>query len=112
MLYGLWLLPGGKKSAVKAVAEEDVEILAISHIKLEEWLCKYPGWKDYIMRSFNDRFLELLQSIESLAFHKLNERLIAYLKEKQRLPGSGVIKVSHFIIADDLATSRVVVSRL
>jgi CRP/FNR family transcriptional regulator, anaerobic regulatory protein len=101
-----------KKSEVKAIAEDDVELIAIPHIKLDEWLCKYKSWKNYIMRSFNERFLELLKSIESIAFHKLDERLIAYLKEKQRLSGSSVIKVSHGLIADELATSRVVVSRL
>jgi len=101
-----------KKSEVKAIAEDNVELLAIPHIKLDEWLCKYPTWKNYIMRSFNERFLELLKSIESIAFHKLDERLIGYLKEKQRLSGSSVIKASHYLIADELATSRVVVSRL
>ncbi len=101
-----------KKSEVKAIAEEEVELVAIPHLKLDEWLCKYPGWKNYIMRSFNERFLELLKSIESIAFHKLDERLVAYLKEKQRLSGSSVIKASHYLIADELATSRVVVSRL
>ena len=101
-----------KKSEVKAIAEDNVELLAIPHIKLDEWLCKYPTWKNYIMRSFNERFLELLKSIESIAFHKLDEWLIGYLKEKQRLSGSSVIKASHYLIADELATSRVVVSRL
>jgi len=101
-----------KKSEVKAIAEEDVDLIAIPHTKLDEWLCKYPGWKNYIMRSFNLRFLELLKSIESIAFHKLDDRLIAYLKEKQRLSGSSVIRVSHYLIADELATSRVVISRL
>ena len=101
-----------KKSEIKAIAEDNVELIAIPHIKLDEWLCKYPSWKNYIMRSFNERFLELLRSIESIAFHKLDERLIAYLKEKQRLSGSSVIKASHYLIAEDLATSRVVISRL
>ena len=101
-----------KKSEVKAIAEEDVDLIAIPHTKLDEWLCKYPGWKNYIMRSFNLRFLELLKSIESIAFHKLDDRLISYLKEKQRLSGSSVIRVSHYLIADELATSRVVISRL
>ena len=101
-----------KKSEVKAVAEDDVELIAIPHNKLDEWLCKYPSWKNYILRSFNERFLELLKSIESIAFNKLDVRLIAYLKDKQRLSGSNVIRVSHYIIADELATSRVVISRL
>ena len=101
-----------KKSEVKAIAEEDVDLIAIPHMKLDEWLCKYPSWKNYIMRSFNLRFLELLKTVESIAFHKLDDRLIAYLKEKQRLSGSSVIKASHYLIADELATSRVVISRL
>jgi CRP/FNR family transcriptional regulator, anaerobic regulatory protein len=101
-----------KKSEVKAIAEDNVELIAIPHIKLDEWLCAYPSWKNYIMRSFNERFIELLKSIESIAFHKLDDRLISYLKEKQRLSGSSVIKASHYLIADELATSRVVISRL
>ena len=101
-----------KKSEVKAIAETDTTLIGIPNIKLEEWLCKYPGWKNYIMRSFNERFIELLRSIESIAFHKLDERLIGYLKEKKRLTRSSVIKTSHYLIADELATSRVVVSRL
>ncbi|MES1222328.1 MAG: Crp/Fnr family transcriptional regulator [Bacteroidota bacterium] len=101
-----------KKSEVKAIAEDDVELIAIPHTKLDEWLCRYPGWKNYIMRSFNERFLELLKAIESIAFHKLDERLVSYLREKSRLSGSSIVKASHYTIADELATSRVVVSRL
>lgn len=101
-----------KKSEIKAIAEGDLQIIAIPHDKLDEWLCKYPSWKNYIIRSFNERFSEMLKSIESIAFHKLDERLIAYLREKKRLSGSNVIKASHYQIADELATSRVVISRL
>ncbi len=101
-----------KKSEVKAIAEDEVELLAIPHEKLDEWLCKYRSWKNYIMRSFNERFLEMLKSIESIAFHKLDERLVNYLLEKKRISGSSIIKASHSQIADELATSRVVISRL
>jgi CRP/FNR family transcriptional regulator len=101
-----------KKSEIKAVAEDEVELIAIPHVKLDEWLCKYPSWKNYIMRGFNDRFLELLKSIETIAFHKLDDRLVSYLKEKQKLSGSSVIKVSHNLIAEELSSSRVVISRL
>jgi CRP/FNR family transcriptional regulator len=101
-----------KKSEIKAIAEENTEIIAIPHVKLDDWLCTYPSWKNYIMRSFNERFTELLKSIESIAFHKLDERLIHYLLEKKKLSGSSAIKISHYTIADELATSRVVISRL
>lgn len=38
--------------------------------------------------------------------------LISCLKEKLRLSGSSVIKASHYLIVEELATSRVVISRL
>ena len=52
-----------KKSEVKANAEGDLTIVAILHNKLDEWLCKYPSWKNYIMRSLNEHFSEMLKSI-------------------------------------------------
>jgi CRP/FNR family transcriptional regulator len=110
MAYGCCL--AAKKSEVRAVAEEATEVIVIPYNKLDEWLCKFPSWKNYIMTSFNDRFLELLKSVESIAFRKLDERLIAYLKEKQKHSGSNLVKASHYQIADELATSRVVISRL
>lgn len=101
-----------RASEIKAVAEDNVEIIAIPHEKLDEWLCKYSSWKNYIMQSLNQRFMEMLKSLETIAFKKLDERLIAYLKEKQRIANSSVIKLSHVQIAEELGTSRVVISRL
>lgn len=101
-----------KKSEVKAIAEDNVEIIAIPHEKLDEWLVKYPSWKSYIFNSFTQRFNELLKSLESIAFHKLDERLIKYLKKKVKLSGKTSIPLSHNQIAEEMGTSRVVISRL
>ena len=79
---------------------------------MDEWLCKYPSWRTYIMHSFTARFNELLASFESIAFKKLDERLVKYLTDRQKISGSSIVKASHQQIADDLATSRVVISRL
>jgi CRP/FNR family transcriptional regulator, anaerobic regulatory protein len=101
-----------RKSEIKAIAETDSEILSIPHDKLDEWLVKYPSWKSYIFNSFTARFNELLKSLESIAFQKLDERLVRYLKNKVTASGKTVISASHQQIADELGTSRVVVSRL
>jgi CRP/FNR family transcriptional regulator len=101
-----------RKSEIKAVAETDCQIVSVPHHKLDEWLIKYPTWKGYIFKSFTDRFNELLKSLESLAFQKLDERLIRYLKNKTSASGKMVVSLSHQQIADELGTSRVVVSRL
>jgi CRP/FNR family transcriptional regulator len=99
-------------SEIRAVAEEDVEMLAIPINVMNEWLVKYPTWKSFVMKTIKNRFNELLKTIDQIAFQKLDERLIHYLKEKSKTTGSALINLSHEQIANDLATSRVVISRL
>jgi CRP/FNR family transcriptional regulator, anaerobic regulatory protein len=101
-----------RKSEIKAVAEDNVELIAIPHEKLDEWITRYPSWKSYIFNSFTQRFNELLKSLESIAFHKLDERLIKYLKNKAKVSGKNAILLSHNQIAEEMGTSRVVISRL
>jgi CRP/FNR family transcriptional regulator len=64
------------------------------------------------MRTIRSRFNELMHAIDQLAFQKLDERLVNYLKEKSKLTGSAVLNLSHTEIANDLASSREVISRL
>ncbi len=99
-------------SEIQAVAEEDVEMLAIPIDVMDEWLMKYPTWKSFVMKTIRSRFNELLKTIDLIAFQKLDERLIAYLKEKSKATDSTIINASHEQIATELATSRVVISRL
>ncbi|MDX2246983.1 MAG: Crp/Fnr family transcriptional regulator [Bacteroidia bacterium] len=110
MAYGCCI--AAKKSEVRAVAEDDGELLAIPFVKLTDWLCQYDGWRNYIFNSFNDRFVELLNSFDTVAFGNMDKRIKNYLKEKHERTGSTIIKVSHYQIADELATTRVVVSRI
>jgi len=99
-------------SEIRAVAEEDVQMLAVPINVMDEWLVKYPTWKSFVMKTIKNRFNELLKTIDQIAFQKLDERLIHYLKEKSKATGSALINLSHEQIANDLATSRVVISRL
>lgn len=101
-----------KLSEVKAVAEDNLQIIKIPHEKLDEWLMKYPSWKSYVFNSFTQRFNELLRSLESVAFQKLDERLIRYLANKAKVAGKSSIQLSHNQIAEEMGTSRVVISRL
>lgn len=99
-------------SEIKAIAEDDVEMLTIPINVMDEWLMKYPTWKSFVMTTIRNRFNEMLHTIDQIAFQKLDERLINYLKQKSDTTGSSLINLSHEQIANDLATSRVVISRL
>jgi len=101
-----------RQSEIKAIAEDNVELLAIPQKKLDEWLIKYPSWRSYIFSSFTQRFNEMLKSIDSIAFGKLDERLVSYLKNKVKITGKSAIQLTHNQIAEELGTTRVVISRL
>jgi CRP/FNR family transcriptional regulator len=101
-----------RQSEVKAIAEERVTVLAIPQKKLDEWLVKYASWRTYIFNSFTQRFNEMLKSIDSIAFGKLDERLEQYLRNKAKISGKSSILLTHHQIAEDLGTTRVVISRL
>lgn len=99
-------------SEIKVVAEDDTELLMVPVRSMDEWLRKYPTWKGFVMKTIRSRFNDLLRTIDQIAFQKLDERLVYYLKEKSKATGSTLINLSHEQIANELATSRVVISRL
>lgn len=99
-------------SEIKAVAEEEVTLIALPVSVMDEWLIKYPSWKNFVMNTIRNRFNELLKAIDQIAFQNMDQRLIHYLKEKSKATGSALINLSHEQIAHELATSRVVISRL
>ena len=99
-------------SEVKAVAEDDVVMLSIPNNVMDSWLMKYATWKNFVMGTIRERFNEMLNTIDQIAFQKLDERLKYYLQQKAIHTQSKLLNLSHEEIARDLATSRVVVSRL
>jgi len=99
-------------SEVKAVAESPVEFLVFPVHVMDEWLFKFPTWKSFVMKTIRNRFTELLNTLDQVAFQKMDERLENYLKARSEVSGSSVINATHEEIAQDLATSRVVISRL
>ena len=103
---------GTIKSKIRGVAEKDSEIILIPIEKLEEWMVKYKSWRSFIIDSYNIRLTEMIEAIDTLAFMKMDQRLYKYLSDKVKIMRSPNLNTTHQHIADDLHTSRVVVSRL
>lgn len=99
-------------SKVKAIAEEDTEILFIPIDKVNLLIKDYPEWLDYIFRLYHKRFEELLDVVNAVAFKKLDERLLDFIKKKCALNANKTLVATHEHIANELGTARVVVSRL
>jgi CRP/FNR family transcriptional regulator len=99
-------------SKIKAIVEEDAEILLIPVDKASEWVKKFPEWSDFIFKLYHKRFEELLSVVNAIAFQKLDVRLLHLLKQKSELANSKEIKVTHQQLAEELGTAREVVSRV
>ena len=99
-------------SKVKAIAEEETEILFIPIDKVASLIKEYPEWLDYIFRLYHKRFEELLEVVNAVAFKKMDERLLNLIKKKCELSQNNTLIVTHEQLANELGTARVVVSRL
>ncbi|MDH5412811.1 MAG: Crp/Fnr family transcriptional regulator [Flavobacteriaceae bacterium] len=100
------------KSKVRGVAEKDSEVVLIPVEKLEEWMVTYKSWRNFVIDSYNIRLSEMLEAIDTLAFLKMDKRLYKYLTDKVKIMRSSTLNTTHQHIAQDLNTSRVVISRL
>ena len=103
---------GQTKSEIRAIAEMDTMLIMVPIQKMEEWTGKYKSWRNFVFQSYHERLTEMLETIDSIAFLNMDERLVKYLQNKQKVNRSDTINSTHQEIAYELHTSRVVVSRL
>ena len=103
---------GTTKSKIRAVAEKDSSLVMIPVENTQKWFHNNASWRNFILQSYQIRFDEMLEAIDNLAFMKMDERLYKYLKNMAMVDESKTISIKHQDIAEDLNTSRVVVSRL
>lgn len=103
---------GQSKSEIKAVAEADTEVILVPVENMNLWLQKYNSWRMFVFESYNNRFTEMLHSIDSLAFMNMHERVIRYLRDKVIVSKDSMLNTTHQDVAYDLHTSRVVISRI
>ncbi|AVR46060.1 Crp/Fnr family transcriptional regulator [Christiangramia fulva] len=103
---------GDTKSEIRAVAETDTVFVMIPIEKMEEWVAKYKSWRNFVFESYHSRLSEMLDTIDTIAFMNMDERLMRYLQDRAKINGDPAIQSTHQQIAYDLHTSRVVISRL
>ena len=101
-----------KRSYIKTIAEDDTTVLGIPVKKVDEWISTYRVWKNFIMQTYDARITEMVRTIDSIAFMKMDERLLRYLEETAEALQSTTIPHTHQQIAQDLNASREAISRL
>jgi CRP/FNR family transcriptional regulator len=95
-----------------ALASEDSEVIMIPVKSMKEWSKAFPGWLEFTFKTYLHSFRELMEVLDQVAFNKMDQQLEFYLKRKFIKFGNPEIKITHQEIADDLNSSREVISRL
>ena len=95
-----------------AKAVKDTEVIAIPLQFMDEWISKYKSWYYFVLSTYRLRFEELLSTIDHVAFRGMDERLEFYLKKHQETLQTNTITINHQEIANELNSSREVISRL
>ncbi|QJW91197.1 Crp/Fnr family transcriptional regulator [Spirosoma taeanense] len=103
---------GSRPSEITAIVDEEAEMIAIPVEKVDEWMCRYSSWKQFVFQTYQKRFDDLLATIDEVIFHKLDDRLVTYLQKKAQSCQCRELAITHEEIAQELATSREVISRL
>jgi CRP/FNR family transcriptional regulator len=99
-------------STANGIAIEPTEILVLPAHLIAEWQLKYPSWNRFIIRTFKSRYDELLTAFGNVAFKPVHVRIMEYLTAHQKNNGSSKIPISHQSLANELGTTRVVISRI
>jgi CRP/FNR family transcriptional regulator, anaerobic regulatory protein len=99
-------------SQIMAKVDEDAELLMIPLKLMEKWMLDHKTWYEFVIDTYRSRFEDVLEVVENIAFKAMDDRLVFYLKRHQQANESKIINLSHQDIANDLGSSREVISRL
>lgn len=103
---------GQQKSQIRAVTELPSQLIMVPLNAVEDWSARFPSWRKFIFQNYHKRMEELLATVDSIAFDQLEKRLWAYLVEKKRVTKMNTLSITHQTIAQEMHSSRVVISRL
>lgn len=98
-------------SDVYAVTEAHSEVLLLPAATLDEMIRESPDFNRMFHELSNQRYQDLLLTINQVFFHNLEDRLMDYLIRLGDLKQTRKLKLRHQQMADDLGTAREVISR-
>ncbi len=101
-----------EQSELLAKTSEDTEVILIPISLMDNLMTQYKTWYYFVLATYRNRFEELLTLIDHTVFRSLDQRLEFYLKKQREVLKTDDLKITHEEIANDLGTSRVVISRL
>lgn len=101
-----------RTSAVTAKAVTDAVLLVVPLDETENWMRQYRTWYHFVVGTYRRRYEELLETIDHIAFQNMDERLEFYLRRHSKALKTNLLEITNTQIAQELNSSREVISRL
>ncbi|WP_350287374.1 Crp/Fnr family transcriptional regulator [uncultured Croceitalea sp.] len=111
-IYSFAHLNNNERANFSASAELESDLLLLPIARVKIWMKKYPSLNNIVLNNYKKHYEDLLYTTKQIISSNLEDRLLAYLRTKSKIANSRLLNISHKNIADDLGTSREVVSRL
>jgi CRP/FNR family transcriptional regulator len=100
----------GQPLPAAAVVEQRGEAVLVPAASLRRWVQEHELWRRFVFGLMSHRLLDVLGIVDSVVFRRMDARVVALLLERARRRNS--VRITHQQIADELGTSREVVSRI
>ncbi len=102
----------GERFPAFARCERDLRVILVPAAEVDGFMQRFPAWRRFIWKLMASRLSGVLALLEEVTFRRLDQRLLDYLLRRHRESGDTTLNLTHQTIADDLGTSREVVSRI
>lgn len=99
-------------SRIYAITEEASTLFLLPVERVAGWLREFPRLNQLFYEQYNQRYSELLATVNQLLFTRLDERVYDFLKNQARMKGTGLVNLRHRQIATELGTAREVITRV
>jgi CRP/FNR family transcriptional regulator len=110
----LSMISAGKqeKSEVMGKVVTPTTVIAVPLQYMDSWMHDFKSWYQFVIETYRRRFEELLVTLDHTAFRSMDEKLVFYLKREQGINKSNIISINNTVVAQELSSSREVISRL
>jgi len=100
-------LLGHTPYSARGIAEAPLALLILPTPLFEKLIAENAAFRDFVFHLFSERIAELMELVEEVAFHRLDQRLAKLLLGKDE-----PIHATHQALAEELGSVREIVSRL
>jgi CRP/FNR family transcriptional regulator len=101
-----------ERSELKATAMDETVVIQIPLELMDRLMLEHRSWYYFVLETYRKRFEDMLELIDHVIFKAMDERLEFYLRQKAEKLNTNILQTTHQEIANDLNSSREVISRL